>query len=997
MSRKAHSVRPQPGINATNHYHSGLKPTEATAYQREQEGAERTRQAGLSAAQKRAERAIVDLTEPDSLMDDDTDPYERNILNGTRRMDIGAGGEESLGEIGDDAREMYEELAQHHNKPYGRRRDRRNRQNRAKLVVDGFNAQMEAIADAHEACDLFFATHGADVDYERPSGSTVEKMSQIFVVDIWTAKYQSIEYLEGDQYIASTLVRQGMYPCSPYSPTVAITTRTLRWYHSQHLRCPRLGKQAFIRALCDYHTTPPRSYLQTQFAIAYDLYLRTLEIIRQRVATDLGRDDPDWRLKNACPCCLHKLKGEVELDPPMLLTMDGNNSLKRNERRERLVSGDNKTIPGELLESLDDRTPPRDYYIPREVVNEFGKDRVDDLLKGFVPDPKYNEEEDGCGDTWQNMKEQHTAKAWGLYEETGIFAAFCRHSICLVLCDMVRSVELSKYGLAVTAHLLKTLGCYLLGYDIDCKFLKWAFTHPLVGPLAEEYAFISIVGAFHGTGHHRSCQLGNLPLYLKGLGLEPLENAENIFSKSNTLAAITRHASRYHRQQEIVEYFAHADVFDVYANMSSLLVSKYKHTLEVLATLPDLKETMALLRVSSRDVFETWHSEEREQLKKLSREPPEETMQMEYYQKLVNLEAEEARVSAFMTADIVMMSVEDTDNYEADSSRTRRLETERRHAAERRDNTLLQVQDLERRLNLHPKDRWLPEGDAWRAAAVLVTERRYRRALDTLQKLVVSRLLELAKVNMAGTAKALQARSKALRNAITRYNAAAQALGRPILSWEEVVEYGFLADFDLLRLAREDIRDAAWAQPGARQAMDHHFKILRAEEERTRLNVEIRRLVTYMHEEKRFLVHHEQRLEAEGRPARAAQVCAYRMRQGRFSKVHMARFQKLSTVTGFTGNILPGVAVNEERKVPEGIPGFIPLTMQASGAVDLPPSALSTDTSSGEAEEAASAADGDGDDDTDEEDEEGLGDAMETLVRVTDEGEEEAEEGVGVS
>ncbi|KAJ7194885.1 hypothetical protein GGX14DRAFT_299630, partial [Mycena pura] len=130
---------------------------------------------------------------------------------------------------------------------------------------------------------------------------------------------------------------------------------------------------------------------------------------------------------------------------------------------------------------------------------------------------------------------------------------------------------------------------------------------------------------------------------------------------------------------------------------------------------------------------------------------------------------------------------------------------ERRHAVERRDKTLLQVQDLERHLEIQVW--WTPESDEWQAAAVLVDERRYRRALDELQGLVISRLLELAKVNMVGTgykmrkliAKALQARSKGLKNAITSYNEAATASGRPLLTWQEVVEYGFLADFDLLR------------------------------------------------------------------------------------------------------------------------------------------------------------------------------------------------------
>jgi hypothetical protein len=57
-------------------------------------------------------------------------------------------------------------------------------------------------------------------------------------------------------------------------------------------------------------------------------------------------------------------------------------------------------------------------------------------------------------------------------------------------------------------------------------------------------------------------------------------------------------------------------------------------------------------------------------------------------------------------------------------------------------------------------------------------------------------------------AQSLQKRSTAVRSALDQYNAAAKALRppRPTLRWEDVVEYAFLSDFDLLRDTRQDIR-----------------------------------------------------------------------------------------------------------------------------------------------------------------------------------------------
>jgi hypothetical protein len=75
-------------------------------------------------------------------------------------------------------------------------------------------------------------------------------------------------------------------------------------------------------------------------------------------------------------------------------------------------------------------------------------------------------------------------------------------------------------------------------------------------------------------------------------------------------------------------------------------------------------------------------------------------------------------------------------------------------------------------------------------------------------------------------AKALQARSKAVKAAIKQYNTAANVMLPPRINllWEQVVDYTFLTDFDLLCEGRQDIRQEPWALPAGRAAMDQHFK-----------------------------------------------------------------------------------------------------------------------------------------------------------------------------
>ncbi|KAK7013949.1 hypothetical protein R3P38DRAFT_1454850, partial [Favolaschia claudopus] len=280
------------------------------------------------------------------------------------------------------------------------------------------------------------------------------------------------------------------------------------------------------------------------------------------------------------------------------------------------------------------------------------------------------------------------------------------------------------------------------------------------------------------------------------------------------------------------------------------------------------------------------------------------------------------RVEAIRNVPVIISDGATT--YATAAAETRRIETQRRHAMEIYTKTLLDIQDLEIRLGI--ANRWESDGEEWIAAATMLQNRRFQRAIDHLEGLVVARMFELAKVNLCDTgyklrkhiAKALQVRSKAVKTALDRYNDAATALDppRPTLSWEEIVNYAFLTEFDLLREGRQDIRTEPWAQPAGRVAMDQHFKLLRADEEITRLNLEIRRLVTHMQDETAFLLHHQRRLAKDGDSALAHQVHLYRMERGRFNDLHWERLRKLSREPGFSGSLSPGVSLDKHRRVP---------------------------------------------------------------------------------
>ncbi|KAJ6554006.1 hypothetical protein DFH09DRAFT_1248578 [Mycena vulgaris] len=491
------------------------------------------------------------------------------------------------------------------------------------------------------------------------------------------------------------------------------------------------------------------------------------------------------------------------------------------------------------------------------------------------------------------------SKMWGIFDETGVFLALCCHGFVIVLADMIKSGELAKYPLAVVKELLGAFGLKIgAGYDVGCHF-EATINHSELREEAREKGLKCLVGSFHGHAHNRLYQLGFLATYVEGMGLEDLEGCEHYFSQSNGLAKLCRYASRFHRQQEIATYAKHFDSFETYANLGKFLVSNYNQALSILKTEPTLKAWMRSEGVEDYEEFHQWLEEEKTYLLSLKRMPKTnvETLEMEYVQKLVNLSA----------------------------SHVPKAKLARRQVREKMEKDLDSVLELEAALEI--VEHWTTASPKWVATTIAVKQHKYQLALDALELLIVERIFELTKMNESQTApanlfkgykmckhiaKALQARSKAVRSAIEHYNVAANSLDPPMptLNWEQVVEYAFL------------IQSRLWTLPAYRVAMDCYFCIQHAREEIQRLNVEIPRVVTWIRDENTFLRKMEANLRNAGEKSEeeieadmqmAVQVQLYRARRGRFDAGHMQRFHKLAATPGFTGLLRCGVAVEREE------------------------------------------------------------------------------------
>ncbi|KAG1770797.1 hypothetical protein EV702DRAFT_1202270 [Suillus placidus] len=683
----------------------------------------------------------------------------------------------------------------------------------------------------------------------------------------------------------------------------------LEFYRIAHLWNPHFSRQAYAKTLCDLHGVEYRRYLSRQLTIVFDLYLQVRRSVDALVAEVLNRNTPDWRLKHACPSCTYTLADEEHLTFKLLYAMDGNDSLKRILRRTLGV--DYEDIQSSELPTT--QQVRGDQYLPRDYVNSWGNGRQEEPNTTIGTD----DTENLCAGRWKNMDDEKTKQMWGVYDETeqGIMSCISSYVQSLTNgCSRFRA----KYLLAVVSKLLDTFGSDLGGgYDIGCQF-KMTLANSSLGSHARSLNYTSL--------------LNHLAMYVPGLGLKDLETCECTFSKSNALASTMCYASIFHHQQGITCYFEHNDDYEVYANLSDFLYHNYKQALDIICdsriTLPKLMQD----------------------INGLCTEPKLETLQMEYWQKLVNLSASKNELDTASSL-WAMSTPSNAHSLASNESATRWLETTRRHALENFEKDLGVVQELERKLGiLHC---WTPKDANWQNAGRLVANRKYQHSLDQLEGLIVARIFELTKMNRSGTgykmrkhiAKALQTRSTAIRNALDRYNAAVRALSPPrrMLKWEEVVEYAFLADFDLLRDSHSDISQRQWATPAARQATDLYFKCCRAKEEITRLDVEVHRLATYICDEDHYLCECQQQAEAFS-PALAHQISLRRQARGRFNFHHIKRLQDIARLPGFSGTIVPGECVLRgtgestslpHASIPARLTSLTPNTLISSSSLNL--------------------------------------------------------------
>ena len=142
---------------------------------------------------------------------------------------------------------------------------------------------------------------------------------------------------------------------------------------------------------------------------------------------------------------------------------------------------------------------------------------------------------------------------------------------------------------------------------------------------------------------------------------------------------------------------------------------------------------------------------------------------------------------------------------------------------------------------------------------------------------------------------------------------------RPSLTWETVMNAVTVADFDLLRDTRQDIRTLEWAQAANREGMVMYFGIKRAKEEICRLNVEIRRLLTFLYDD--YIDHYRAvTTHIIINPPLASEVSTQWSYRERIHEAIVKRLVQTSQLSGFSGNLFHGQRLGRDPARNENIP-----------------------------------------------------------------------------
>lgn len=248
----------------------------------------------------------------------------------------------------------------------------------------------------------------------------------------------------------------------------------------------------------------------------------------------------------------------------------------------------------------------------------------------------------------------------------------------------------------------------------------------------------------HGYAHNRACQIDHHPKYVAGTGIEDFETCERFFSISNNCAGITRYTTPFHRHQLLDTHFRDSDQSH-FLSSGKFIYQNYSDALERISRL-----TKTFILVGAEEdvragTYESYLRAEAALLHKLRLEPLEDQSRFKYVDML----------EAFWAAEVQYQKM--TKKYKRPNislsvqALTQKLPAPLAEALRIYNETSEKASCLEQSLGI--PTRWTPDSEEYIDACKWAKERKYRLALDRLERLVIQRLFELQKANLVSTGK----------------------------------------------------------------------------------------------------------------------------------------------------------------------------------------------------------------------------------------------------
>jgi hypothetical protein len=246
----------------------------------------------------------------------------------------------------------------------------------------------------------------------------------------------------------------------------------------------------------------------------------------------------------------------------------------------------------------------------------------------------------------------------------------------------------------------------------------------------------------HGYAHNRACQLSFHPKYVSGTGIEDFETCERFFSISNNCAGITRYTTSFHRLQLLDTHFHDHDA-DQRLILGKTIYKKYKEAGERITNLTGTFKELKLDEQVKNGTYESYLKAEAMHIYSLKMESSEEQARFNYLSALERYWAASSKWEDEATRAGI--------NPQVTVIPTKPLPKSLKDALRTKNEAAADVGHFERMLGID--DRWEINTPEYIEVKKLSSERKYRLALNRVERLLIQRLFELQKANLVSTGK----------------------------------------------------------------------------------------------------------------------------------------------------------------------------------------------------------------------------------------------------